>query len=109
MSSLIDATKPTAVLALTADVRANFAAAKEEIEALQNAGPYLDLDDGGEVDGPIYIAVPPTTISRSVQDALSDVVNVMSFGAIMDGNSHPLSTVMPPWRMPRSSIRTRWR
>lgn len=35
MSSSIDATKPTAVAALTSDVRANFAAAKAEILALQ--------------------------------------------------------------------------
>lgn len=35
MTSSIDPTKPTAVVALTADVRANFSAAKTEIEALQ--------------------------------------------------------------------------
>jgi hypothetical protein len=35
MASAIDPTKPTTALAYTADVRANFAAAKTEIEALQ--------------------------------------------------------------------------
>ena len=35
MASSIDATKPTAGAALTADVRNNFSAAKTEIEALQ--------------------------------------------------------------------------
>ena len=37
MASSIDATKPTAGAALTADVRNNFSAAKTEIEALQAA------------------------------------------------------------------------
>lgn len=37
MASSIDATKPTAGAALTADVRNNFSAAKTEIEALQTA------------------------------------------------------------------------
>lgn len=37
MASAIDPTKPTAGAALTADVRQNFAAAKQEIEALQIA------------------------------------------------------------------------
>ena len=95
MSSLIDPTKPTAVLALTSDVRANFAAAKSEIEALQGFegdGPYLPLDDGGSVSGPINVTVTGTPIARSIQDSLADAVNVKSFGAIMDGASHPLST-----------------
>jgi hypothetical protein len=35
MVSAIDPTKPTTTLAYTADVRANFAAAKSEIEQLQ--------------------------------------------------------------------------
>jgi hypothetical protein len=37
MASAIDATKPTAQLAFTADMRANFQAAKDEIEELQAA------------------------------------------------------------------------
>ena len=41
MSSAIDATKPTAGNALTADMRANFAAAKTEIEALQSGKAEL--------------------------------------------------------------------
>jgi len=43
MTSAIDPTKPVAGAALTADVRANFAAAKREIEALQAAGPFMPL------------------------------------------------------------------
>ena len=38
MTSAIDPTKPTSPAAYTADVRANFAAAKSEIEALQASG-----------------------------------------------------------------------
>jgi hypothetical protein len=41
MASSIDATKPTAGAALTADVRNNFSAAKSEIEALQAADATL--------------------------------------------------------------------
>lgn len=41
MASSIDATKPTAGAALTADVRNNFSAAKTEIEALQAADATL--------------------------------------------------------------------
>jgi len=37
MTSAIDPTKPGDLLAYTADVRENFAAAKSEIEALQTA------------------------------------------------------------------------
>jgi hypothetical protein len=41
VASSIDATKPTAGAALTADVRNNFSAAKSEIEALQAADATL--------------------------------------------------------------------
>jgi hypothetical protein len=53
MASLIDPSKPAGPIAYTADVRANFATAKSEIEALQQSignggggdggGPYLPL------------------------------------------------------------------
>ena len=55
------------------------------------AGPWLPLT-GGTVSGPINVSVPGTPVTRSVQNALTDVVSVKSFGAIMDGLSHPLST-----------------
>lgn len=42
MASSIDATKPTAGNALTSDVRANFLAAKNEIEALQVGNTVVD-------------------------------------------------------------------
>lgn len=46
MSSNIDPTKPTSGIAFTADVRANFQAAKNEIEAMQvvdSSGDFLGL------------------------------------------------------------------
>src|SRR5262245_40391839 len=42
MTSAIDPTKPTSGAALTADVRANFLAAKNEIEALQGGSNFVD-------------------------------------------------------------------
>lgn len=65
--SAIDPTKPTTGLALTPDVRANFAAAKAEIEALQAAiialqnpqgSPFLLLT-GGTLTGPLILAADP--------------------------------------------------
>ena len=47
MASSIDATKPTAGAALTADVRNNFSAAKTEIEALQAAVASALVAKGG--------------------------------------------------------------
>ena len=41
MTSAIDPTKPTSGHAFTADVRANFGAAKSEIEALQESAALL--------------------------------------------------------------------
>jgi hypothetical protein len=74
MTSAIDITKPTSGKAYTADVRANFAAAKTEIEALQAAsgggGDYLPLT-GGQLTGTLYLpAVPaPTLVFGDPADA----------------------------------------
>ena len=54
-------------------------------------GMFLPLT-GGSVSGPINVTVTGTPVARSVQDSLADAVNVKSFGAIMDGASHPLSS-----------------
>lgn len=65
MTSAIDPSKPTAVHAFTADVRANFATAQSEITALQagNASaPFLSLA-GGTMSGPL------------VNGAIADVAN----------------------------------
>ena len=57
MASSIDATKPTAGAALTADVRNNFSAAKTEIEALQaDVATKLNLT-GGTLSGWLKMAV----------------------------------------------------
>ena len=45
MTSAIDVLKPTAVVATTASVRANFQTAKTEIEALQTRTGYADYND----------------------------------------------------------------
>jgi hypothetical protein len=58
MSSQIDITKPAAVLAYTADVRANFAIAADEISALQT--PRMGVTDGSDA-GPGEIGEYLTT------------------------------------------------
>jgi len=62
MTSNIDATKPASPNAYTADMRANFQAAADEISALQAAmdapAPWLPLD-GGTMVGPLTLAGDP--------------------------------------------------
>jgi hypothetical protein len=62
MTSNIDATKPASPNAYTADMRANFQAAADEISALQAAmdapAPWLPLD-GGTMVGPLTLADDP--------------------------------------------------
>ena len=53
MASNIDASKPASVRAFTADVRANFAAAKSEIEALQRGLFLTPMQFGATMDGTI--------------------------------------------------------
>lgn len=55
MSSLIDPTKPTATAATTASVRANFTAAKNEIEALQSGKADLS---GAAFSGAVTAPTP---------------------------------------------------
>ena len=58
MTSAIDPTKPASPYAYTADQRANWSAAKSEIEALQTAGgTYLPLS-GGTMTGEIIVNGP---------------------------------------------------
>lgn len=65
MASDIDPTKPTAGTALTADVRANFAAARAEIEALQNGTGIASLSFS-------TLTGTPTTLSGyGIADALA--------------------------------------
>lgn len=53
MASNIDPTKPAGPIAYTADVRDNFAAAADEISALQAAGPFLPIDGSVPMTGPL--------------------------------------------------------
>jgi len=62
MASNIDPTKPSGSIAYTADVRANFASAKDEIEALQaqavgQVAPYVTMT--GSWDWTTTAATPP--------------------------------------------------
>jgi hypothetical protein len=72
MASSIDATKPTAGAALTADVRNNFSAAKTEIEALQTAVAAAgDFKSDGTVAMTGAIATTVGTMTSSVANGAS--------------------------------------
>jgi hypothetical protein len=60
MASLIDPSKPTAGNALTSDVRANFAAAKTEIEELQSG---TSIADGSITDAKIGTRTPEQALN----------------------------------------------
>lgn len=69
MASSIDATKPTAGAALTADVRNNFSAAKTEIEALQAAvASALVAKAGDTMTGALNWAATQTIASAATTD-----------------------------------------
>ncbi len=69
MASSIDATKPTAGAALTADVRNNFSAAKSEIEALQAAvASALVAKAGDTMTGALNWAATQTIASAATTD-----------------------------------------
>lgn len=89
MASSIDETKPTATTALTADVRANFSAAKTEIEALQTDKAALaDLastatDDGTK--GFHLVSYPPLSLETGVTNPEYKYGDVRRYGATGDG------------------------
>jgi hypothetical protein len=70
MASNIDPTKPAGPIAYTADVRDNFAAAADEITALQAAGPFLPIDGSVPMTGPLNAPM------LSVQPGLSSGLGV---------------------------------
>jgi len=79
MTSAIDPTKPPAGYAYTADVRANFAAAKSEIEGLQSdlaAMTYaISFPFVMRPQGSIAVAVPwPLTIPASLAGTVASCV-----------------------------------
>lgn len=79
MASTIDPTKPTPVEALTADVRANFSAAKSEIEALQNGG--------------VSVAATGTPTTRTLAAHLSDFPTLKDYGAVGNGTDDDTAAI----------------
>jgi hypothetical protein len=80
MASSIDASKPTNTRALTADVRANFAAAKAEIEALQDSSG-VNFTQSGSVT------------TRNVQAKLREIVSPEDDGAAGNGTTDDTAAV----------------
>jgi hypothetical protein len=98
MTSAIDATKPRSGQAETADVRANFAAAKSEIEALQTASigaPFVPTL-GGTMLGPL-------TLFRDAINPLEPITKRFfdKFGLFVDLAADPLGT----WNQPAATTR----
>ena len=77
MTSAIDATKPTTGVAYTADVRANFLTAKNEITALQTNNTGINTGDQTNISGTAAIA---TTVNTT---ATTD--NASYFPVIVEG------------------------
>lgn len=91
MASSIDETKPTATTALTADVRANFSAAKTEIEALQTDKAALaDLSSTATGKGDELIAVKKSftasvaTTQHEINERELNVFDFMTAAEIAD-------------------------
>ncbi len=82
MASSIDATKPTAGAALTADVRNNFSAAKTEIEALQaaNTGTNTGDETGARIATLLHASSAKTTLVDA--DEVNGTDSAASFGLI---------------------------
>lgn len=74
MASDIDITQPPFGNATTAGVRANFATAKAEIEALQQQIGYVDYNDANT--GVTPIAVSPSTWTKMTNDTLGPQTRV---------------------------------
>ena len=95
MASSIDATKPTAGAALTADVRNNFSAAKTEIEALQAAvASALVAKAGDTMTGALNWAATQTIASAATTNIgaatsnsviVSGTTTITSLGTIAAG------------------------
>jgi hypothetical protein len=86
MPSAINPANPVSGNPTTASVRANFLAAKAEIEALQNQvavlqnyAPYLPLH-GGAMNGPMLLAAAPTEDLSPATKAYVDALLVVVAG-----------------------------
>jgi hypothetical protein len=102
MVSAIDATKPTATHAYTADVRANFAAAKSEIEALQQSttgGPFLPIAGVTPMTGPLLLAADPTLPLGALTKQYID-----RFGGFVDVLADPLGAWNQPGAVTRNTM-----
>jgi hypothetical protein len=89
MVSAIDITKPTSGNAQTADVRANFATAKSEIESLQGfaSTPYLPLAGGPAMLAPIILPSDPTLPLHAATKQYVDAMPVLPLiGGTLTGN-----------------------
>jgi hypothetical protein len=71
MPSQIDPTKPTEGMASTADVRANFQAAKDEIEALQGG-----FGSGAQIGDFLYAFLPSANAIQLVSGASTDILQL---------------------------------
>lgn len=89
MTSQIDPTKPTAIVAYTADVRNNFLIAYNEITALQaivapipsQIAAILALISGGGS----FLQLGAGALPRSSQDKMRERLSVLDFGVVLDG------------------------
>ena len=91
MASSIDATKPTAGAALTADVRNNFSAAKTEIEALQAAvASALVAKAGDTMTG--ALTVPGLTVNTTAGAGSTPLTITDSSGSARSLYFHPYDT-----------------
>ena len=81
MASSIDATKPTAGAALTADVRNNFSAAKTEIEALQAAVASALVAKGGVTTSGLTMSAARllgrTTVATGAVEEITPSANLL--------------------------------
>lgn len=98
MASNIDETKPTSGTALTSDVRANFSAAKTEIEALQAFdGTTLPSTSNGE--GASLIGIEDSAgnfTSTDVEGALAETLSNLGSTATDDGTKGFHLVSIPP-------------
>jgi hypothetical protein len=90
----IDPAKPAGPVAYTADVRANFQAAQDQIDALAAAnddGPFLPLDGSVAMEGPLLLAADPVAPLEAATKQYADTFLPLAGGEI-DGDL----TVVPP-------------
>jgi len=130
MTSAIDPTKPSGPVAYTADVRANFAAAKSEIEALQNVSASIFVSDDPptlvagllwfcSVDLQLYIAYDDgsslqwvSAINQTDGNVMYGITKTDRSGAITLGNTAQqlmaANTARRGWSLQNKSMANFW-